>query len=242
MSIALLADGQFAVEAVQDALDRTPVPASMRRPLLFAPTIETPGVDAAVLVIQAMSGPTSITSTHAQRIKKKNIPILSAILVGTKDAENQEMVDQFEAQCKKILTSSGLALDSVVFTNTPGYELDEAFYEEEFVNLVGTLPDEVRYAEGWKIYGEALGSRSRTDAVTRMMTAGQRDGDARNFPDEVATVVSRAVEYWPRSAAVIWLRSPNQHLDGATPVEFLPKHGPEQVLAALDASLWGTFA
>jgi hypothetical protein len=242
LSVALLADGPAADEAVQSALARTPVPASMRRPLLFAPTLETPGVDAAVLVVQAMTGPTSVTATHAKRIRGANLPILSVILVGIKDAENEEIVDQFEVQCKELLTYFGFKASSILFAHTPGYELDDALHEEQFVKLIGELPDEVRYSEGWKVYSEAVGSRGRTEAVTRLVTEGDLYRDTSNFPDEVSTVVSRALEYWPRPAAIIWLRSPNQHLDGATPVEYLPKHGPERVLTALDASLWGTFA
>lgn len=55
-------------------------------------------------------------------------------------------------------------------------------------------------------------------------------------------VVARAQMVWEPDIALDWLRSPNSHLDGATPLDVLELRGPAEVLDALDAVLSGAYA
>jgi uncharacterized protein (DUF2384 family) len=55
-------------------------------------------------------------------------------------------------------------------------------------------------------------------------------------------VVERACAVWDPAAAVVWLRSPNAHLDHARPLDVLALRGPDEVLAALDAEEAGSYA
>jgi hypothetical protein len=55
-------------------------------------------------------------------------------------------------------------------------------------------------------------------------------------------VVARAKLVWHPDVVPVWLRSPNQHLYGQTPLGVLMTRGPAEVLLALDATDQGAFA
>jgi len=60
--------------------------------------------------------------------------------------------------------------------------------------------------------------------------------------EEVSTVIRAAAEVWDETVIVNWLRSNNDHLGGARPVDALAVAGPDPVLAALRAEAEGVFA
>jgi uncharacterized protein (DUF2384 family) len=55
-------------------------------------------------------------------------------------------------------------------------------------------------------------------------------------------VVARASLVWHLSVVPTWLRSPNAHLNGQTPLGVLLTRGPSEVVRALDATEAGGFA
>lgn len=55
-------------------------------------------------------------------------------------------------------------------------------------------------------------------------------------------VMTRLHQVWTPEVAEIWLRSPNAHLGGATPLEVLRLQGVRDVIMAIDAADQGAYA
>jgi molecular chaperone DnaK len=66
--------------------------------------------------------------------------------------------------------------------------------------------------------------------------------DLRRRLDELDKVIDAAAQVWDETVIVTWLRSNNGHLGGARPIDAFAVHGPEPVLAALNAEAEGVFA
>jgi hypothetical protein len=60
--------------------------------------------------------------------------------------------------------------------------------------------------------------------------------------EDLTRVIDAAAEVWDETVIVTWLRSNNDHLGGARPIDALAVSGPDPVLAALDAEAEGVFA
>jgi uncharacterized protein (DUF2384 family) len=55
-------------------------------------------------------------------------------------------------------------------------------------------------------------------------------------------VLSRLEQLYEPVTARTWLTSPNSYLNGANPIDVLLAEGPSEVIAAIDASVAGSFA
>lgn len=55
-------------------------------------------------------------------------------------------------------------------------------------------------------------------------------------------VMTRLHQVWTPDVAEIWLRSPNAHLGGATPLDVLRLRGVREVIVAIDAADQGAYA
>ncbi|MGI8575193.1 MAG: antitoxin Xre/MbcA/ParS toxin-binding domain-containing protein [Egibacteraceae bacterium] len=55
-------------------------------------------------------------------------------------------------------------------------------------------------------------------------------------------VVSRLAQLYEPATATTWIASPNAFLNGARPIDVLLTEGPAEVIAAIDASVAGSFA
>ncbi|MBZ4521877.1 DUF2384 domain-containing protein [Mycobacterium avium subsp. hominissuis] len=75
---------------------------------------------------------------------------------------------------------------------------------------------------------------------SRWMTGEERPGPvAAPLLIDLEHVIARARLVWGETAAVTWLVSANNYLDGARPLDVLQLSGPAPVLEALDAETWG---
>lgn len=112
--------------------------------------------------------------------------------------------------------------------------------------LVDVDPLRVKIA----VVTNALGSQSRTAeflGVARSQPGKWLAGEER--PNPRARRLIQDFEYiWARltddrspAAAEVWLRSPNAFLRGATPLVWLKRLGPNEVVAALDAEEAGSY-
>ena len=59
---------------------------------------------------------------------------------------------------------------------------------------------------------------------------------------DLTRVIHAAAEVWDETVIVTWLRSNNDHLGGARPIDAFALSGPDPVLAALSAEAEGVFA
>ncbi|MEU7869417.1 caspase family protein [Dactylosporangium sp. NPDC049140] len=60
--------------------------------------------------------------------------------------------------------------------------------------------------------------------------------------DDVRSVIDAAADVWDETVIASWLRSVNDHLGGARPIDVLLQSGPDEVLVALEAEAEGVFA
>ncbi len=97
----------------------------------------------------------------------------------------------------------------------------------------------------------ALGSFAKTAdflGVARSQPGRWLAGDespnprARRLIQDFEYVWDRLTDDRPPDAAHIWLRSANAFLKGATPLTRLKTHGPDEVIAAIDAEEAGSYA
>jgi uncharacterized protein (DUF2384 family) len=60
--------------------------------------------------------------------------------------------------------------------------------------------------------------------------------------EDVIRVVAAASEVWGETMVAVWLRSRNDFLGGARPIDVLLLDGPDEVLTALEATAAGAFS
>lgn len=96
------------------------------------------------------------------------------------------------------------------------------------------------------IFVQAAGGASAARRLLGLPDGTALDGESdpavvRRLED-LTRVIRAAAEVWDETVIVTWLRSNNDHLGGARPIDALAISGPDPVLAALDAEAEGVFA
>lgn len=105
----------------------------------------------------------------------------------------------------------------------------------------------------WKVSSavQALGSRSALAGyldVARTQPGRWISGhevprvDTARLVKDLDYVWDRVTGEMGRESGTIWLDSPNGFLDGATPLDWLKRHGPSAVIAAFEAAEAGSYA
>jgi hypothetical protein len=114
--------------------------------------------------------------------------------------------------------------------------------------LTSPLNAEVRRRLDWLL--SVLGSNEVADllGVSRSQPSRWRRGAeglaARNQRAvlDLDYAIVRLHQIWVPEVAAIWLRSPNAHLGGATPMEVLRQRGAGEVIRAIDSEAEGAYA
>lgn len=110
------------------------------------------------------------------------------------------------------------------------------------------LAAEARRRLAWLI--DVLGNNQLAELlqVSRSQPSRWRAGKEGLAPEnerkvlDLDYVVRRLHQLWTARVAEVWLRSPNAHLGGASPIEVLRRRGVAEVISALDAEAEGAFA
>jgi transcriptional regulator with XRE-family HTH domain len=93
---------------------------------------------------------------------------------------------------------------------------------------------------------ESLGSGAevaRLLGVNRSQPAQWRNGRENPGPAvaqrlvDLDYILAKALQIWPRRAAIDWLNGPNNYLDGARPIDVLQARGAAEVVEALEVAM-----